>query len=83
LQLQNFSVVRWTYANCFLSPAAWFKFRIWETLTRQEPGSGVAEELPHWLNRLLLSGLQFEAALIRSGFRLPFGQSFMVLARKP
>ena len=83
LKLQNFSVVRWTYANFFLSPAAWLKFRVWENLTRQEPGSGVAHEFPPWLNRLLLSALQSEARLIRSGVRLPFGQSLMVLARKP
>jgi SAM-dependent methyltransferase len=83
LKLQDFSVLQWTYANFFLSPAAWFKFRIWEYLTRQEPQSGVAMSLPPWLNSLLLSALRSEAALIRSGARLPFGQSFMVLARKP
>jgi len=83
LQLQDFSVIRWTYANFFLSPAAWLKFRVWENLTRQEPQSGVAASLPPWLNRLLLSALRTEAALIRSGARLPFGQSLMVLARKP
>jgi SAM-dependent methyltransferase len=83
LARQNFSVIRWTYANFFLSPAAWFKFRVWENLTRRKPQSGVAASLPPWLNRLLLSALQSEAALIRPGFRLPFGQSFMVLARKP
>jgi hypothetical protein len=32
---------------------------------------------------LLLAALQSEAALIRSGFRFPFGQSLMVAARKP
>ena len=83
LQLQDFSVIRWTYANFFLSPAAWFKFRVWENLTRQEPQSGVAMSLPSWLNRLLLAALQSEAALLRSGVRLPFGQSLMALARKP
>ena len=83
LARQDFSVTRWTYANCLLSPAAWLKFRVWENLTRQEPRSGVAAALPPWLNRLLLSALQSEAALIRSGLRLPFGQSFMILARKP
>jgi len=83
LVAENFRVVRWTYANSFLSPVAWVKFRIWENLTRQEPRSGVAETLPPWLNRLLLSALQSEAALIRSGFRFPFGQSLMAVARKP
>ena len=79
---QEFTILRWTYANFFLSPVAWFKFRIWENLTRQEPRSGVAEVLPPWLNRLLLTVMRTESALIRSGFRLPFGQSLMVLACK-
>ena len=83
LAAADFRVVRWTYANSLLSPVAWLKFRIWENLTRQEPRSGVAETLPPWLNRLLLSALQSEAALIRSGFRLPFGQSLLAAARKP
>lgn len=82
LALQGFSVLRSTYANFFLSPVAWFKFRIWENVTHQEPQSGVSEAPAPWLNRLLLLVLQSEAALIRSGFRLPFGQSLMVLARK-
>ena len=83
LAAADFRVVRWTYANAVLSPAAWVKFRIWENLTRQEPHSGVAATLPPWLNRLLLAALQSEAAQIRSGFRFPFGQSLMVAARKP
>jgi SAM-dependent methyltransferase len=76
-------VVRWTYANSFLSPAAWVKFRIWENLTRQQPHSGVAESFPPWLDGLLLAALYREAAMIRSGMRFPFGQSLMVVARKP
>ena len=79
----DFRVLRWTYANCFLSPAAWFKFRIWENLTLQKPQSGVTQALSPWLNSLLLAALQREAALIRSGLRLPIGQSLMVVARKP
>jgi SAM-dependent methyltransferase len=55
LAAANFHVVRWTYANSFLSPVAWLKFRIWENWMRQEPHSGVAETLPPWLNRLLLA----------------------------
>lgn len=83
LAAARFEVVRWTYANSFLSPVAWFKFRVWENLTRQKPHSGVAATLPPRLSRLLLSVLHSEAALLRSGFRFPFGQSLMVVARKP
>jgi len=82
LERKTFTVVRWTYANSILSPAAWIKFRIWENLIRQEPRSGVTQALPSWLNGLLLTALQREAAMIRSGLRLPFGQSLMVVARK-
>jgi SAM-dependent methyltransferase len=83
LESNAFTVVRWTYANSILSPVAWVKFRIWENLTRQAPQSGVAQSLPSWLNGLLLTALQQEAALIRAGMRLPFGQSLMIVARKP
>ena len=83
LAAARFEVLRWSYANSFLSPVAWFKFRVWEHLTRQQPHSGVAAELPSWLNRLLLAILQSEAALLRAGFRFPFGQSLMAVARKP
>jgi len=79
----NFQVIRWTYANAFLSPAAWFKFRLWEPLRRESPHSGVAQVPPAWLNRLLTGVLFCEAALIRRGFRFAFGQSWMAVAQKP
>ena len=83
LAAANFQVVRWSYANSFLSPIAWFKFRVWENLLREKPHSGVAATLPPWLNRLLLSALRTEANLLRAGFRFVFGQSLMAVARKP
>lgn len=83
LAASDFQVVRWTYANSILSPIAWFKFRVWENLLREKPHSGVAMKLPPWLNRLLLSALKTEAALLRAGFRFAFGQSLMAVARKP
>ncbi len=76
-------LVRATYANAFLSPAAFFKFRVWETLRRETPRSGIEKAPPAWLNRLLLSILNLEAGLIRRGFNFAFGQSLLVLARKP
>ncbi|MBI4479487.1 MAG: class I SAM-dependent methyltransferase [Acidobacteria bacterium] len=79
----NFQVTRWTYANAFLSPIALLKFRVWETLRREEPRSGVAVMPPPWLNRLLRRVLLCEAALIRRGCRFLFGQSLIVVAQKP
>ena len=77
----GFSVVRATYANSFLLPVAWFKFRIWEPLTRQAPASGVQPVAP-WLDRMLYAPLAFEARWIGSGKSLPMGQSVVLVARK-
>ena len=76
-------VLRSTYANTFLSPVALIKFRILESLSKAPASSGVEEIPPGWLNRLLESILNFEAALIRRGVRFPFGQSLFAAARKP
>lgn len=83
LSAGGFRVVRWTYANSLLSPIALAKFRIWEPLTGAPPRSGVGTMPSAWLNRLLLRTLLLEAAMIRRGFRFPFGQSFLALAQKP
>jgi len=64
-------------------PIALLKFRVWETIRRKKPASGVAKIPPAWLNHLLLAVLKTEAALLRRGFRFFFGQSMMVVARKP
>ena len=75
-------VLRWTYANALLAPVALLKFRVWENIRKEKPGSGVTTPLPAWTNHLLLSILKTEAALIRWGFRFPFGQSLLLLAQK-
>ena len=75
-------IVRWTYANSFLSPVALFKFRIWENLRREPPHSGVEKIPPAWLNRTLLGALRLEAQFLRWGFRFLFGQSLIVVAQK-
>jgi len=79
----NLRVQKWSYANAFLAPIAFLKFRVWENLRNAPPASGVAAILPAWLNNLLTGILATEAALIGHGFRFPFGQSLMVVARKP
>ena len=75
--------VRDSYANFFLSPIALAKFRLWEPLTNAPPQSGVGVIPPAWMNRMLTGVLRLEASLLRRGVRLPFGQSWMVVARKP
>ena len=82
LSALQFRVVRQSNANSFLFPVALVKFRLWEPLLRAKPASGVAAIPPAWLNGLLTRLLACEAALIRRGFRFPFGQSFLVLAQK-
>ena len=72
-----------TYANSFLSPVAFIKFRILEDLLKAPASSGVEEIPPAWLNRVLEGILKFEASLIRMGARFPFGQSLFVTVRKP
>lgn len=73
--------LRITYANSFLVPVAWFKFRIWEPLTNAPPASGVAP-LPAWLDALFGNALAAEAALIGRGVNLPLGQSVLLVGRK-
>ena len=75
--------LRSTYANTFLSPVALLKFRVWEPLTQAPPQSGVGVIPPAWINRTLAAVLHSEAALLRRGWSFPFGQSWMVVAKKP
>ncbi len=78
----GFEILDATYANSLLLPVAWFKFRIWEELTRQEPQSGVG--VPNGvLNTLLYGPLAIEGFWLRLGGRFPLGQSILVLATKP
>lgn len=77
----GFRVLDCSYANSLLLPVAWFKFRVWEELTRQAPQSGV--EVPSgWLNWALRMPLELEAAWLKRGGRFPLGQSLLVLAEK-
>jgi SAM-dependent methyltransferase len=78
----NCTVVRSTYANMLLSPVAFLKFRFWEAIGRAPAQSGVQDIPPVWLNEILFTILKFEAALIRRGFRLAFGQSLIAVAQK-
>jgi SAM-dependent methyltransferase len=78
----GFEVLDASYANSLLLPVAWFKFRVWEELTRQEPQSGVG--VPNsLLNSLLYVPLAFEGYWLGRGGRFALGQSILVLATKP
>ena len=81
LRQAGFRLARSTYANSLLLPVAFFKFRVWEPLTNQEPQSGV-QPVSAWLDRILYLPLRLEAAWIGAGGSLPIGQSVIVLAYK-
>jgi len=74
--------LRCTYANSLLLPLALAKFRIWEPLTRTPPQSGV-QPVPAWLDRLLHFPLTLESRILARGWRLPLGQSLVLVAEKP
>jgi len=74
-------ILRLTYANSFLSPVAFVKFRIWEPLTRQPPASGLSP-VPAWLDQLLYVPLALERRWISRGGGFPWGQSLYLLGRK-
>ncbi len=74
-------VLRLTYANFFLTPIAFLKFRVWEPLTRRPPASGLVP-LPGWLDRLLYLALAAERRRLARGGGFPWGQSLYLLAKK-
>jgi SAM-dependent methyltransferase len=77
----NIRVVRCTYANTLLLPAALVKFRLWEPITRQAPQSGV-RPVSWWLNRLLMLPLAAESRWIGAGLNFPIGQSLLLIGEK-
>jgi SAM-dependent methyltransferase len=74
-------VLRCSYANSLLAPIAFVKFRLWEPLTRQPPGSGVAPG-PEWQNKLLALPLRLEARWLGAGLNFPLGQSLILIGEK-
>jgi SAM-dependent methyltransferase len=77
----GFRVLRATYANTLLSPVALLKFRLLEPLQSKHAESGIQPE-PWWLDRALYGLLAAEAAWLRAGFRLPFGQSLLLIGER-
>lgn len=75
-------IIRLTYANFLLTPVAFLKFRIWEPLLRRPPASGVGP-VPAFLDQLLYVPLALERRWVAAGGSFPWGQSLLLLARKP
>lgn len=79
---QGLRIRRVTYANALLLPIAWFKFRVWEPLSRARPASGV-ELGPPLLESLLDWPLRIENWWLRQGRNFGLGQSLILIAEKP
>ena len=77
----GFRVLRATYANTLLSPIAPLKFRLVEPLQSKPAESGIQPE-PRWLDGALFGLLATEAAWLRAGFHLPFGQSLLLIGER-
>jgi len=75
------SIRRLTYANFFLTPVAFLKFRVYEPLTRRPPATGVHPVHP-LLDRLLYLPLRLERRWLSRGWSFPWGQSLFLLAQK-
>jgi SAM-dependent methyltransferase len=82
VEREGFEVLRCTYANSLLLPAALGRFRIWEPLMRCPPRSGTAP-IARWLDRLLYLPLAAEAKWIGAGLDFPLGQSLFLVGAKP
>lgn len=81
LEANGLELLRSTYANTFLLPIAFLKFRLWEPLTQAKPASGLQAVHP-LLNTVLEQFLRAEAAWLRRGGSFPLGQSLWLVARK-
>lgn len=81
LEAAGFRVLRATYANALLSPVALVKFRLIEPLLGTKAASGI-EAVPRLMDTLLHGALRLEAAWLRAGVNLPFGQSLLIIAEK-
>jgi SAM-dependent methyltransferase len=82
----GFRVLRSTYANSLLLPAAALRRLLLKRLGLADKGSDVKPLPPGlgWLNGALAGALRFEARLLRSRrFDLPFGLSIICVAERP
>jgi SAM-dependent methyltransferase len=76
----GFRVLRCTYVNSLLMPAALIRFRLWEPLSARPARSGTGF-IPPWLNRLFYASLVIEDFLLSKGLNFPLGQTLILLGR--
>ncbi len=81
LSAHGFRLLRSSYANTLLLPAAIARFRIWEPLMGAKPESGLQTIHP-LLNTVFEQFLKAEAAWLNQGRSFPVGQSLWVIAQK-
>ena len=74
-------VLRVSYMNTLLSPAALAKFRIWEPLMRKPPANGLLP-VPWWLDKLLYAPLALESYWLGAGLNFPLGQTVLLIGEK-
>ncbi len=75
-------VMRSSYVNSLLAPAALVKFRLWEPLLRKPPAGGGAPRAP-LVDKLASASLALESFWVGSGLNLPVGQSVLLIGEKP
>jgi hypothetical protein len=74
-------VLRVSYVNTLLAPAALAKFRIWEPLMRKPPANGLLA-VPWWLDKLLYTPLALESYWLGAGLNFPLGQTLLLIGEK-
>ena len=85
LEAAGFTVLRKTYANTLMFPAAVLRRKVLKRIGLADSGSDVKPFPPSlaWLNRLLTRTMLLEAAYLKGkNRRLPFGLSAVCVARK-
>jgi SAM-dependent methyltransferase len=85
LEAAGFTILRKTYANTLMFPAAVFRRLVLKKIGLADPDSDVKSFPPSlaWLNRLLTRAMLLEARFLKGrGRRLPFGLSAVCIARK-
>jgi ubiquinone/menaquinone biosynthesis C-methylase UbiE len=85
LEAAGFTVLRKTYANTLMFPAAVFRRLVLKKIGLADPDSDVKPFPPslEWFNRILTRAMLLEARFLkRRGRSLPFGLSAVCVARK-
>lgn len=76
----GFRILRCSYLNSLLIPAALIRFRLWEPLSCRPSRSGTGL-IPRWLDRLFYASLATEEFLLSMGLNFPLGQTLILLGQ--